>query len=216
MFFLHWWKKNEPPADSTHVGINTPTTVLRLPRAAAAYGGCWHRWCRHHGCKVQLQWHLQCLADKSERRGWSKSQRCQSWLFDVGLLDNRAGFITKASIYLTKATPWKKVVVREPRPSLLPSISAIESMISMVLRLIASRFFHVDTVASLTGEGAKARWLSSTTKRYFTIDFTSQLFFYAQSESHKSVSHPIRFKDLRKIISDIRKLLSLYSKIMCQ
>jgi len=40
VFFLHWWKKNEPPADSTHVGINTPTTVLRLPRAAAAYGGC--------------------------------------------------------------------------------------------------------------------------------------------------------------------------------
>ena len=47
----------------------------------------------------------------------------------------------------------------------------------------------------LPGEGAKARWLSSTTKRYFTIDFTSQLFFYAQSESQKTVSHPIRFKD---------------------
>lgn len=45
------------------------------------------------------------------------------------------------------------------------------------------------------GEGAKARWLSSTTKRFFTIDFTSQLFFYAQSESQKTVSHPIRFKE---------------------
>jgi len=51
-------------------------------------------------------------------------------------------------------------------------------------------------LTKVKGEGAKARWLSSTTKRYFTIDFTSQLFFYAQSESHKSVSHPIRFKDI--------------------
>lgn len=49
--------------------------------------------------------------------------------------------------------------------------------------------------SALPGEGAKARWLSSTTKRYFTINFTSQLFFYAQSESQKTVSHPIRFKD---------------------
>lgn len=51
-------------------------------------------------------------------------------------------------------------------------------------------------LTKVKGEGAKARWLSSTTKRYFTIDFTSQLFFYAQSESQKTVSHPIRFKDI--------------------
>ena len=32
-------------------------------------------------------------------------------------------------------------------------------------------------------------------RRYFTIDFNAQLFFYAHSESDKTVSHPIRFKD---------------------
>ena len=47
----------------------------------------------------------------------------------------------------------------------------------------------------MPGDGAKARWFSSTTKRYFTIDFNAQLFFYAHSESDKTVSHPIRFKD---------------------
>eukprot|EP00913_Durusdinium_trenchii_P025668 g24091.t1 len=42
-------------------------------------------------------------------------------------------------------------------------------------------------LTKVKGEGAKARWLSSTTKRYFTIDFNSQLFFYAQSESQKTL-----------------------------
>ncbi|CAE7469544.1 unnamed protein product, partial [Symbiodinium necroappetens] len=51
-------------------------------------------------------------------------------------------------------------------------------------------------LTKVKGDGAKARWFSSTTKRYFTIDFNAQLFFYAHSESDKTVSHPIRFKDI--------------------
>lgn len=86
VFFLHWLKKNQPLAD--YSCRHQHTNILRLPRAAAAHGGCWHRWCRHHGCKVQLQWHLQCLADKSERRGGRAGPRVRD-VRDVGLLDNR-------------------------------------------------------------------------------------------------------------------------------
>lgn len=46
------------------------------------------------------------------------------------------------------------------------------------------------------GEGAKASWFSKTTKRYFTIDFNTQIFFYAHSETQKTVSQPVRFKDI--------------------
>eukprot|EP00425_Heterocapsa_triquetra_P043129 CAMPEP_0195064898 /NCGR_PEP_ID=MMETSP0448-20130528/10731_1 /TAXON_ID=66468 /ORGANISM="Heterocapsa triquestra, Strain CCMP 448" /LENGTH=218 /DNA_ID=CAMNT_0040095943 /DNA_START=78 /DNA_END=731 /DNA_ORIENTATION=+ len=45
-------------------------------------------------------------------------------------------------------------------------------------------------------DSAKARWLSSTTSRFFTIDFDSQLFYYSHSEKDKKVSHPIRFKEI--------------------
>jgi hypothetical protein len=44
--------------------------------------------------------------------------------------------------------------------------------------------------------GAMARWVSSTTARYFTIDFDGQLFYYANSANHKKVARPIRFRDI--------------------
>ena len=56
-------------------------------------------------------------------------------------------------------------------------------------------------LTKVKGEGARARWYSSTTKRYFTIDFNTQLFFYAQNESQKTVSHPIRFKETSMCMS---------------
>merc|ERR1719284_373030 len=43
---------------------------------------------------------------------------------------------------------------------------------------------------------AKAKWLCSSTKRYFTIDFDTQIFFYARAEGAKKISHPIRFKEI--------------------
>lgn len=45
-------------------------------------------------------------------------------------------------------------------------------------------------------DGARAKWLVSTTKRYFTIDFDAKIFFYSHSEGRKKVSQPIKFKDI--------------------
>lgn len=46
-------------------------------------------------------------------------------------------------------------------------------------------------------DGAKAKWFQTTGRRYFTIDFDRQIFFYAQGESASSqVSTPIMFRDI--------------------
>lgn len=46
------------------------------------------------------------------------------------------------------------------------------------------------------GDGAKARWLMSSCKRYFTIDFDSQIVFYSHIPGDKRVSCPIHFRDI--------------------
>lgn len=46
------------------------------------------------------------------------------------------------------------------------------------------------------GDGAKTRWLYSTTTRYFTIDFDNQTFFYSHNKEQKKISRPITFKDI--------------------
>jgi len=45
-------------------------------------------------------------------------------------------------------------------------------------------------------DNALMKWLSSSTTRYFTIDFDSQIFFYSHSKDQKKVSQPIPFKDI--------------------
>mmetsp|Transcript_55850 Transcript_55850/g.104776 ORF Transcript_55850/g.104776 Transcript_55850/m.104776 type:complete len:389 (+) Transcript_55850:79-1245(+) len=46
-------------------------------------------------------------------------------------------------------------------------------------------------------DGVKAKWFQSLGRRYFTIDFDRQIFYYAYSESRKSqVSKPIHFRDI--------------------
>jgi len=43
------------------------------------------------------------------------------------------------------------------------------------------------------GEGARTRMMSGVNRRFFTLDFQSQVFYYAHSESGKSVSVPTPF-----------------------
>ncbi|CAE8608294.1 unnamed protein product [Polarella glacialis] len=46
------------------------------------------------------------------------------------------------------------------------------------------------------GENAKARWFSSATKRHFTIDYSTQIFYYSHSPTDKKSVTPVRFKDM--------------------
>jgi len=45
-------------------------------------------------------------------------------------------------------------------------------------------------------ENAKARWLSNSTNRYFTIDFDAQIFYYSHSAGQRKISNPIRFDEI--------------------
>eukprot|EP00930_Biecheleria_cincta_P030137 TRINITY_DN208_c1_g1_i1.p1 TRINITY_DN208_c1_g1~~TRINITY_DN208_c1_g1_i1.p1 ORF type:complete len:195 (+),score=47.54 TRINITY_DN208_c1_g1_i1:72-656(+) len=45
-------------------------------------------------------------------------------------------------------------------------------------------------------DNARFKMLQSSTTRYFTIDFDSQMFFYAHSEKQKKMSLPISFRDI--------------------
>jgi hypothetical protein len=45
-------------------------------------------------------------------------------------------------------------------------------------------------------DGAWLKKLSSTTSRYFTIDFDRQLFYYTHSESSKKISNPVSFREI--------------------
>jgi len=45
-------------------------------------------------------------------------------------------------------------------------------------------------------EGTRSKWLCSTNKRYFTIDFEAKVVFYAHSAGQKKVSQPIKFKEI--------------------
>jgi len=46
------------------------------------------------------------------------------------------------------------------------------------------------------GDGARARWMSGSGKRFFTIDFDSQLFYYSHTADRKKISNPVRFKEV--------------------
>jgi len=45
-------------------------------------------------------------------------------------------------------------------------------------------------------DNARFKMLQSSTTRYFTVDFDSQLFFYAHSEKQKKMSLPISFREI--------------------
>jgi hypothetical protein len=45
-------------------------------------------------------------------------------------------------------------------------------------------------------EGGRGKWIASTNKRYFTIDFEAKIVFYAHSSDQKKVSQPIKFKEI--------------------
>lgn len=49
----------------------------------------------------------------------------------------------------------------------------------------------------MKGDGARAKWLSSSTNRYFTIDFDQQIFFYRHSESSKKISQTLNFTEFQ-------------------
>jgi len=46
------------------------------------------------------------------------------------------------------------------------------------------------------GDGAKAKWIQSSCRRYFSIDFESEIVFYAHSATDKRISLPIIFRDI--------------------
>jgi len=46
---------------------------------------------------------------------------------------------------------------------------------------------------------AKLKWLSGSNKRYFTIDFDAQVFFYSHSKDQKGVSEKVAFQDIISI-----------------
>eukprot|EP00440_Ansanella_granifera_P032993 gb/GFBE01035794.1/.p1 GENE.gb/GFBE01035794.1/~~gb/GFBE01035794.1/.p1 ORF type:complete len:202 (+),score=36.75 gb/GFBE01035794.1/:1-606(+) len=50
-----------------------------------------------------------------------------------------------------------------------------------------------------TRSGYASRLWGETNRRYFTLDFPGQLFFYAHSEGSKQVSKPIPFKSLASV-----------------
>mmetsp|Transcript_90800 Transcript_90800/g.256436 ORF Transcript_90800/g.256436 Transcript_90800/m.256436 type:complete len:609 (-) Transcript_90800:262-2088(-) len=51
-------------------------------------------------------------------------------------------------------------------------------------------------LTKVKGDGAKVKWFAGATKRYFTLDFETQTFYYSHSEDRKKVSQPIRFGDI--------------------
>lgn len=46
------------------------------------------------------------------------------------------------------------------------------------------------------GDTAKAKWIQSSGRRYFSIDFDGQIVFYSHSETDKRISLPIAFRDI--------------------
>jgi hypothetical protein len=50
----------------------------------------------------------------------------------------------------------------------------------------------------MKGDGAKAKWLSSSTKRLFTIDYGSQTFYYSYTEDQRGKITVIRFRDVTR------------------
>jgi len=46
------------------------------------------------------------------------------------------------------------------------------------------------------GDTAKAKWIQSSGRRYFSIDFDGQIVFYSHGETDKKISLPIAFRDI--------------------
>mmetsp|Transcript_68161 Transcript_68161/g.108141 ORF Transcript_68161/g.108141 Transcript_68161/m.108141 type:complete len:217 (-) Transcript_68161:49-699(-) len=47
--------------------------------------------------------------------------------------------------------------------------------------------------------GRRSRLFSSSNRRYFTLDFPDELFYYKHSETSTQISRPIRFQDIVKV-----------------
>lgn len=55
---------------------------------------------------------------------------------------------------------------------------------------------HSGWLAKAKSNDARAKWFSSSTRRFFTINYDSQIFFYASSEIDQKISQPISFRDI--------------------
>uniref|UniRef100_A0A7S1AMK6 Cilia- and flagella-associated protein 418 n=1 Tax=Noctiluca scintillans TaxID=2966 RepID=A0A7S1AMK6_NOCSC len=51
-------------------------------------------------------------------------------------------------------------------------------------------------LTKVKGNGAKAKWFSTSSKRYFTIDYNIQIFYYSHTSDKKETSNPIKFCNL--------------------
>merc|ERR1719389_835282 len=49
--------------------------------------------------------------------------------------------------------------------------------------------------------GTKSRFLSTTNRRFFILDFGSQILFYKHSETDKKISQPISFRSIVSVQS---------------
>lgn len=48
-------------------------------------------------------------------------------------------------------------------------------------------------------ESATSRFLRSANRRFFTLDFQAQIFYYSHTESKKNISMPVRLKDILSV-----------------
>jgi len=59
---------------------------------------------------------------------------------------------------------------------------------------------HAQTIrgwlTKVKSDSAKARWLSGSNKRYFTLNFETQTFYYGHDETNKKIANPIDFYDI--------------------
>lgn len=55
---------------------------------------------------------------------------------------------------------------------------------------------HSGWLAKAKSNDARAKWFTSSTRRFFTINYDSQILFYSRSESDKKISQPIGFCDI--------------------
>lgn len=55
--------------------------------------------------------------------------------------------------------------------------------------------------------GRRSRLFSTSNRRYFTLDFPDELFYYRHTEASTQISRPIRFQDMTKVelLADIER-----------
>lgn len=51
-------------------------------------------------------------------------------------------------------------------------------------------------LTKVKSDKAKAKWISSTTSRFFTIDFDAQIFYYSHAKGCKKIAKPILFSNI--------------------